>query len=162
MEPIAQGIVSGSVAALLATAILGLTKVVLGFLSKRQDINYISNILIQGRERVLEAHDTYNSGMDARMAADALRAAQYNNMLREVGVALERWTVHLSHAQRKDVYDALDWYHTGSLHATKRDGEAVFVELPEGRWPTTEMSLEAAREKFERLRAIRWLDLPNE
>ena len=96
------------------------------------------------------------------MPADVLRAAQYNNMTKELGVAIERWALNLSHAQRKDIYDALDWYHTGGLYATKRDEGVVFMDIPEGRWPTVEMSMEAAREKFDRLEALEWLKLSEE
>ena len=80
-------------------------------------------------------------------------------MTKELGVAIERWALGLSHAQRKEVYDALDWYHTDGLYATKRDDGVAFMDLPEGRWPTVEMSIEAAREKFDRLEAIGWLRL---
>ena len=71
----------------------------------------------------MEAEDTFNKGMDATTSSDALRAAQYNNMMKQVGVALERRTVYLSHDQRNDIYDSLDWYHTDGLYATKEDGE---------------------------------------
>lgn len=162
MESIIQGVITGSVAALLATAILTLTRFVREFASRRQDINYIRDLLIEGRKRVIQAEDTYNSGMDAHIPSDTLRAAQYNNMIRELGVVLEGWTMHLSHAQKKEIYDALDWYHTGGLHATKRNGKVVFVDLSPGRWPTTEMKEEFAREKFRRLKAIDWLRLPDE
>ena len=159
MESIAQGAVAGLIAALVATAILGLAGHVRQRLAKRRDVRDIRDLLIQGRKRVMEAKDTFHSGMRVMMPADTLRAAQYNNMIREVGVALERWTVNLSHAQRKDVYNALDWYHTDGLHSTKKDEEVVFVELPVGRWPTTTMSKEAAKGKFEKLQSIEWLKL---
>lgn len=107
----------------------------------------------------MEAKDTFHPGMCMMMEADTLRAAQYNHMIREVGVALERWTANLSHAQRKDVYVALDWYQTDGLYAIKGDEEVVFVELPEGKWPTTTMSREAAKVKFENLESIKWLKL---
>ena len=58
--------------------------------------------------------------MDAWFKADALRAAQYDNMLKELDVALEKWLPNLSNAQRKDVYDALDWYHIGKLQSNKK------------------------------------------
>ena len=67
-----------------------------------------------------------------------------------MGVTLERWTLNLSHDQRKDIYDALDWFGTNSLQAVRRnsDGSVQFVQLPEGRWHTTEMTMELALEKF--------------
>ena len=107
----------------------------------------------------MEAKDTRHQGMDATSSADTLRAAQYTNMIKKLGVALEKWMVDLSHDQRKDIFDALNWYHTDSLPAIKKDGKAVFVELPDGKWPTTEMRIEAAKEKFEKLQSIKWLKL---
>ena len=159
MESIIESAVAGLIAALAATTILGLASYVRQWLAKRRDVNYIRDLLIQGRSRVMDAEETFNENMAAKMTAGALRAAQYNNMMREIGVALERWTMNLSHSQRKDVYDALDWYNTGGLHAIKQDGKVVFVELPEGRWHTTEMPLEAARSRFEKLQSIKWLKL---
>ena len=159
MESITSSAVAGLIAALAATAILGLTAYVRHWLAKRRDVRYIRDLFIEGRRRVMDAKDTFHEDMDARSSAGSLRAAQYNNLLKRVGVALDLWTVNLTHAQRKDIYDALDWYHTDDLPALKRDGKAVYVELPYGKWPTLEMSLEAARETFERLQSIKWLKL---
>ena len=107
------------------------------------------------------ARDVYFEKMDASMSAGAIRAAQYNNMLKQIGVALAKWAVMLSHDQRKDIYHALDWYHSNpnALPAIKRDGQVVVVELPEGRLPVTDMTLEAAKERFEKLESIEWLQL---
>ena len=159
MESIAQSAVAGLIAALVATTILGLAKYVHQWLARRQDVRYIRGVLIQGRTRVMASEDTFHEGMNALIPADVLRAGQYNNMIRELGVALERWAVNLSHVQRKDVCDALNWYHTDGLNATKNSGTVVFGEPSEGRWPTAEMSMDAAREKFEKLQSIEWLKL---
>ena len=159
MESIAQSAVAGLIAALTATAILGSAKCVRQWSAKRQDVRYLRNLLTEGRKRVLEAGDTFHKGMNATSSGDALRAAQYNNMVKRLGIALEKWMADLSHDQRKDIFDALDWYHTDSLQAVKKDGKAVFIDIPDGRWPTTEMSLEVANEKFEKLQSIMWLKL---
>lgn len=159
MESIASSAVAGSIAALVATSILGLARYLHQKIAKRQDVNYIRELLISGRQRVMEAEDTYNKGMGACIPADVLRAAQYNNMVRQVGVALERWMVNLSHTQRKELYDALDWYHTGGLNAINRDGEVTFIDLPDGKWPTKTMAIEVARDKFDKLQSIKWLKL---
>ena len=159
MDSIAQSAVAGLIAALAATAILGLAKYVYHRWANYQDVGHVRNILIQGRARVMGARDTFHKGMSAMMSADVLRAAQYNYMIREVRVALDRWAVNLSHAQRKDLYDALDWYHADGLYATKRDGEVVFMEFPEGKWPTAEMSTQEARRNFDQLRSVKWLKL---
>ena len=159
MDSMTQSAFAGLIAALVATTILGLAKYVRQWWAKRQDVRYIRGLLVQGRKRVMGAKDTFHEGMGTSMPSDVLRAAQYNNMIREVRVAFESWSMNLSHGQRKDVYDALDWYHTHGLYATNKDGTVVFMELPEGRWPTTEMSMGAARKKFEKLQSIKWLKL---
>ena len=159
METIAQGAVAGLIAALVTTTILGLAKYTLQRFANRQDVKYIRALLTQGRRRVMAAEDTVNKDMGTLIPADVLRTAQYNNMIREVGVALEKWTVNLNYDQRKDIYDALDWYHTGGLYATMKEGNVMFTDLPEGRWPTVEMSSEAASNKFDRLQTLEWLKL---
>ena len=159
MDSIAQSAVAGLIAALAATGILGLAKYFYHRWATQQNVGHIRNILIQGRARVMGAKDTFHQGMNVMMSADVLRAAQYNYMIREVSVALDRWAMNLSHEQRKDLYNALDWYHRDGLYATKRDGKVVFMELPEGRWPTAEMSMQDARRKFDQLRSVKWLKL---
>ena len=162
MESIAQSAIAGLIAALAATTILGVSRYVRQRLAERRDIKYLRGLLIQGKRRVIAAEDTLHEGMGTLMPADVLRAAQYNNMTKQVGVAIERWALSLSHAQRKDIYDALDWYHTDGLYAAKKNGEVVFMDLPEGRWPTAEMTMEAARSRFDRLEAIKWLKLQDD
>ena len=159
MESIIEGAVAGLIAALTATIILGLSKSIYKYCRERNDVRHIRDVLIEGRRRVMKAKDTYRKDMDARISEGALRAAQYNSMLNKLSKYLYNWSMHLSHDKRKELFDALDWYHTDSLQAIKRDGKAVFVDLPEGKWPTTEMSMEAAKMKFEKLQSIKWLKL---
>ena len=161
MESIAQGAFTGLIAALAATTILGLARYARRWWANRQDVKYIRELLTEGRIHVMEARDIFFDGMGATASADSIRATQYNRMIKELGIALERWTVNLSHTQRKDIYDALDWYHDrpDALFAIKRDEKVVFREIPDGKWPTVDMSMEAAREKFDKLQSIKWLKL---
>lgn len=159
MESIAQSAVAGLIAALTATVILGLARFGREWLAKRRDVKYIRDLLIQGRKRVLEAKDTFHKGMNATSSGDVLRAAQYNNMIKRLGIVLEQWTVALTHDHRKEILDALDWYHTDSLQAIIKEGQVVYVEVLDGRWPTIEMSLDTAKEKFDKLQSISWLKL---
>ena len=159
MNPITQGAIAGLIGALAATAILGIASYSQNWWAKHQDVKYVRSLLAEGRKRVMEAQDTFHSGMNATMPADVVRAAQYNHMMKEVGLALERWTVHLSHNQKKDIYDALDWYNQSGLNAVKRNGQVQFVNLPDGKWPTTTMSVEQAQRRFEELQSIKWLKL---
>ena len=62
-------------------------------------------------------------------------------MLKQVGVALEG-AVNLSPYQKKDVYDAVDWYNTDDLSAIGRPrASGVEIVIPdEGKWYGKEMS----------------------
>ena len=82
-------------------------------------------------------------------------------MIEQLRVSLDHTTSKLPYAKRKDIFDALDWYHTESLYATKdKDGNPVFVvDFPVGRWPTKEMQESHAADKFKRIEAIKWLKL---
>ena len=104
MESITQSAAAGLIAALAATAILGVAKYVRQWLAKRQDERYIRNLLVVGRRRVMGAEDTLHKTMNATSSADSLRAAQYNLMIRQLDVALKKWMVGLSHGQRKGDY----------------------------------------------------------
>ena len=161
MESIVQSAAAGLIAALMATVILGFARLVRQWSARRQDVRYIRKLLMDGRKRVMDAEDTFHQGMNATIPGDALRAAQYKNTTKRLRVALKLWAVNLSHDQRKDIFDALDWHYTDSLHAVKRDGQVAFVDLDvsHGRWPTTEMTLQAAKEKFKKLEDIKWLSL---
>ena len=155
---IGNSAVAGVVAALAATAILGIAKWIRDFCARRRDVAYIREILTDGRKRVYEAKDTFHQGMDTSSEEDYLRAAQYNNMARRLGVALKNWTPNLHNIQRKAILDALNWYHTDKLLAVKGNNEHVWFEPPEeGKWPARTMPLDAAKSKFEKLEAIRWL-----
>ncbi len=160
-ESIAQGVVIGVAAALVTTAILGLTGWTRHCLAKRKDVKYIRGLLIEGRKCMMDVRDGFHEGMGVPISSGSLRAALYNKMVRRVDVALERWTVNLSHSQKKDVYDALDWFGTEEegLLAIKRNGKVMFPELPEGKWPTEEMPEEAADRKFMKLQSVKWLKL---
>ena len=154
-----QSILIGAIGALIATAIVFSVGFIRDSLAERRNVRYIRDLLIGGRKRVMEAEDTSPKTMGVTVSADTLRAAQYNNMIKELGIALEKWLVNLSHDKRKDIFDALNWYHTDGLQAIKRNEKAEFVEFPDGKWPTTEMPKEVAKKKFENLQSIEWLKL---
>ena len=81
-------------------------------------------------------------------------------MIKQLRVALDHTTSKLPYAKRKDIFDALDWYHVESLYATKdKQGNPVFVDLPVGSWRWNEMQESRAAAKFKRLESIKWLKL---
>ena len=82
-------------------------------------------------------------------------------MLMRIGVALEKWAVHLSHDERKDIYDALDFYNADSYLVKKNTetGTVGYIQHPAGRWPYPTMSMGDAKNKFDQLESIGWLNL---
>ena len=163
MSSIAPGAIAGVIAAVTATAILGIASCVRRFVARRQDIRAIREILLVGKKRVLESKGTSKTNMDATISGNVLRAAQYNSMIKQLRIALEKWHVNLSNNQRKEILEALDWYKTDKLTATKNIiGQVTFPELPEGVYPTGDMELEYAENKFNRLQSIKWLHLNDE
>ena len=159
MDSIAQSATAGIVAALTATTILGLAKKICKCWGERQEVRYIRNVLIEGRTRVMKAKDTPRKDMALVISEDALRAGQYNNMISKLDAFLHNWVLYLSHGKRKDLFDALDWYHTDALNVKKRGKEIEFIELPVGRWPTTRMQRDAANRIFGKLQSLKWLKL---
>ena len=141
---------AGLIAALTATTILGAAKWIHLKYLQRLDVKQIREVLTTGRKRV----------MDATLPGDVLRAAQYNLIIKQLRVALDHTTSKLPYAKRKDIFDALDWYHVKFLYATKNERDnPVFRDLPDGSWPTTEMQESQAVDKFKRLESIKWLKL---
>ena len=139
MPDIAGSAVAGLIAALTATTILGAAKWIHLKYLQRLDVKQIREVLTTGRKRV----------MDATLPGDVLRAAQYNLIIKQLRVALDHTTSKLPYAKRKDIFDALDWYHVKFLYATKNERDnPVFRDLPDGSWPTTEMQESQAVDKF--------------
>ena len=141
MEDMAESAVAGLIAALTATSILGVAKWVYQRHLQRLDVKQIQEVLTDGRRRVLEAKEAFNHNMDATLPGDMLRAAQYNLMIKQLRIALDHTTSNLSYAKRKDIFDALDWYHAKSLYFTRdAAGDPVSKDdLPVGNWPTNAM-----------------------
>ena len=160
MGETATSIVTGGVAAIVATVILGTAKWIHGKHLQARDIKQVRGILAAGRQRVMESKDVFNDSMNTTLPADALRCAQYNLMIKQLAIALDHTTTNLPYEKRKQIFEALDWYHTESLHATKdENGQPVFLILQEGVWPTKQMELGTAIDRFTKLEAIGWLKL---
>ena len=160
MEDIAGNAVAGLIAAVTATAILLIAKWIYRRHLQRLDVKQIREVLTTGRKRVMKSKETFYHGIDATIPGDVFRAAQYNLMIKQLRVALDHTTSKLPYAKRKDIFDALDWYHVESLYATKdKHGNPVFVDLPVGSWRWNEMQVCRAAAKFKRLESIKWLKL---
>ena len=153
-----ESTLTGAIGAVIASSIVFSVGLMRDWLAERKDVNYIREILAEGRRTIMNTKNTYHDGMKTTLTGGGLRAASYNRMLRQLKVALENWTLSLSHKKRKQIFDALDWYNTEGLLATVRQGEPIFVELPDGKWAVKEMKIEQAREKFNKLASIEWLN----
>ena len=152
--------IAGLIAALAATTTLGIAKWIRLLYLRRLDMKHLRKVITTGRRRVMESEDIFHRGMNARISAGEFRVGQYNLMLKELGVLLDRATSNLSHNQRDDVLNALDWYNVQSLQVANRTaGGPEFVEIPAGRWPGTDMPKDRAVEKFKSLEAVKWLKL---
>ena len=151
---------AGLVAALTATTILGAAKWIHLKYLQRLDVKQIREVLTAGRKRVMESKEAFRHGTDATLPGDVLRAAQYNLIIKQLRVALDHTTSKLPYAKRKDIFNALDWYHVKSLWATKDQCDnTVFRDFPDGSWPANKMQESQAVDQFKRLESIKWLKL---
>ena len=97
-----------------------------------------------------------------RIPANALRAARYNVMLKELEVALDKWPTALSYNQRQEIVEALDWYNLRSFSVEEDwPGRVALKKMPDGVW-IGNLERETAREKFQNLKSIKWLKLTYE
>ena len=158
---IAGGAVAGLIAGLVVAVLLGLARQTLRALERCREEKYIRGLFIEGKV-ILDTEKLQFQGRQVGISAEHLRAFRYKALLKEVGVALERWTPHLSISQRKEIYDALDWFHTDPdrMHAVSKDGKVFrLVEVPDGTFPLPNMHEDAAVQVYERLRLVKWLKL---
>ena len=159
MEDLAGNALAGLIAALTATAILGCAKRIHSAHLILGEKKFIRDVIADGRKRVMASKDTPHRGMETTLPGDVLRAAQYNLMIKQLEVALNHARSRIPYDIRKQLYEALDWFGTQSLFATKnQNGNPVFVDLPAGMWPHYEMQESQAAEKFDRLASIKWLE----
>ena len=164
VDTVVLGAASGFIAGLVVAAALGIAQEFREHVKRRQEERYLRSLFIEGKI-ILTTEDLQLEGLEITVPADHRRAAEYKILLRQVGVALERWSPHLSPSQRKDIYDALDWFHTDTtrmLFVTTAENEGRFVDVPDGTFPAEAMTAEAAAEVYERLQAIGWLKLKRE
>ena len=151
---------AGLIAGLVVAVLLGLARQTLRALERRREEKYIRGLFIEGQE-ILDTEKLQFQGGQIGISAEHLRAFRYKALLKEVGVALERWTPHLSISQRKDIYDALDWFHTDPdrMPAVLKDEVLMLVDVPDGAFPLADMHEDAAVQVYERLRLVKWLKL---
>ena len=167
MESIGPSAIAGLIAGVVAPAILAGVESIRKSWLRRRDVKAVRDLLTDGRKRVMEAETRTYHGMPYPVPADVLRAAHYNKMIKQLDGAFNRWAVNLSPKQMKDIkdiFDALDWYHTDPsellLISPNNHGEEIKpIELPDGIWPLPKMQKKEAEKKFDKLQSIKWLQL---
>ena len=87
------------------------------------------------------------------------RAYEYNVLLTELGLTLERWTPNLSLKQRKDIYDALDWYNLEGWYDARYRAPRRPQDLVAGKWEAEGMEEKQFKAKLRELESIDWLKL---
>ena len=162
MKNIAGNALAGLIAALVASLILIVAEWLHQKHLQRLDVKQIREVLTEGRKKVLESKETTFPDIGT-VSGDVLRCAQYNLMIEQLRLALDHRTSKLSYVKRKEIFDALNWYHTDGdrLYVIKRsDGNLVFSpDLPPGKWPTLDMKKNFAVARFKRIESIKWLNL---
>lgn len=92
----------------MATSILGVARFCRHRYRRRKDVTFMRSLVAQGLPPVLEIED---SGIVGHL----MRAERFNPMAKKLRYALENWTLYLTHEQREDVLDALDWFQDNAL-----------------------------------------------
>ena len=162
MNSVASSALAGVIAALTATAILGAAKYVRRRAAKREAISHLQDLFTQARRGVMQAEERRHGPMNHRIPADAVRAARYNVMLKELEAALDKWSTALSYDQRQEIFEAVDWYNLRAF-TVEEDwaGRATMKRMPDGVWEG-DLAPEIAQEKFQSLQSIKWLKLTYE
>ena len=128
---------------LLLTAIWGAVKATVHACRHRrhrkQEMKFLRTLISEDIQGILEAKDIAAADLPQGMEvtedtpADVVRVAQFNILMKKIGVALERWTPNLTPFEKKEIYDALDWYHTGrkpgNMYTVPYNGKLTFPFL---------------------------------
>ena len=107
----------------------------------------------------MQAEEQYIDSTQQRIPANALRAARYNVMLKELKIALDKWPAAFSYNQRQAIIDAVDWYNLRTF-SVEQDwpGRAALKRMPDGVWEG-DMDFKTAEDRFRNLKSIKWLKL---
>ena len=159
LNSIASSALAGVIAALTATAILGAASYIRRRAARRQAIRHLQDLFTQAREGVLQAEEQRLEPTNQRIPANAVRAARYNVMLKELEVALDKWSAALSYDQRQEIIEAVDWYNLRAFSVEEDwPGRAALKKMPDGVW-IGDLEHDTAQEKFQHLQSIKWLRL---
>ena len=130
----------------------------------RKETAAIRNIIVEERRCIFDAKDVLDpEDLCVTLArADEWRAQLYNKMLGEIRRTLDHRSPHLPLERKQSLLRALDWYHSEGVFVAPapRVHGYKFPQIEPGIWPGDEMSLDEAKEKFQKLEAVKWLKLP--
>ena len=162
LNSIASSALAGVIAALTATTILAVASYIRRLAARRQAIRHLQHLFTDGRVGVMQAEEQHIGSARLRIPANTLRAARYNVMLKELGIALDKWSTALSYDQRQEIIEAVDWYNLRS-YSVEQDwpGRAALKRMPDGVW-IGDLEEETAQEVFQKLKSIKWLKLSYE
>ena len=162
VNSIALSALAGVIAALTATAILGVASYIRRLAARRQAIRHLQHLFTHAREGVIQAEEQRIDSTHQRIPANALRAARYNVMLKELEIALDKWSTALSYDQRQEIIEAVDWYNLRAFSVEEDwPGRAALKKMPDGIW-IGDLEHETAQERFQNLESIKWLKLTYE
>lgn len=104
--------------------------------------------------------DTNYDGISGRVRENFLRACRYNVMVKELDEFFKTGNVHISHAKKKDIFNALDWYKIDYLDVIKvRAADPMCSEIQDGMIPSSHITIKIANEIFGKLESIKWLKM---
>ncbi len=156
---IAASALAGVIAGLTVTVILWVANCIHRWTARRQAIKHLRRLFTKGKEGVIQAEERQLESTVKRIPENTVRAARYNIMLKELEVALDKWSTSLSYDQRQEIIEALDWYNLRTFRVEEGlPGDIKLQKMPDGVW-IGDLPLEKAQEKFHNLRSIKWLKL---
>ncbi len=83
-------------------------------------------------------------------------------MLKELEIALDKWSAALRYDQRQEIIEAVDWYNLQAFSVEEDwPGRVALKRMPDGIW-VGDLEHQTAHEKFQNLKSIKWLKLPYE
>lgn len=108
----------------------------------------------------MEYQNTSYDGISGPVRENFLRACRYNVMVKELDEFFKTGNIHISHAKKKDIFNALDWYKIDYLNVVKvRAADSMCSEIQDGMIPSSYIKIEITNEIFGKLESIKWLKM---
>lgn len=148
MEEITRGLIIGVGAGVTTAAILGLWRLVIRFIDRREQIPYIRNLIATQMERILSATDLPPPTPEQEpVPADCVRFVFFRELQSALLVALSSRATALSYKE------------VSSLHKVLAGVDKTMTDLPLRKRGIMPMSI--AQSFYSELQTLSWLGLPN-